>query len=214
MFGRSSVMNIERNYSNNISMRGLSGNGGKSALNRFKQYIFNKLPNKTFTEEGNIKRWNLWSDRMSRPAENRMIMGGTAIVMQPAIDYFNPRTDEETRTVSMFKDIAKIGIGTGSGIIVRGSMFKLVNKMTEIDGNKNYSKWLLPSKKWVEKMISKPQMLANYRNAISTGTAILVMLFTNFAVDLPLTLLTTNYLVDMYKKHKKDNQDTKEVLYG
>ena len=70
---------------------------------------------------------------LSNPAKNRLIMGATALLTQPAIDYYNHRVDDETRTVSRNRTIAKILAGTTVGIAVRGSCYKLVEKMTNLN---------------------------------------------------------------------------------
>ena len=51
--------------------------------------------------------------------------------------------------------------------------------MTNINGTTKFSKSLLP-KKYIEEIAKEPKFLENYRSALSTATAILVMLVTNF----------------------------------
>lgn len=82
---------------------------------------------------------------MSRPAENRGIMGATALLTQPAIDASNHKVDKETRRVSVNRTIAKIIAGTGVGMfVVRGPIYKGILSMTNIKGNSKFSKALLP----------------------------------------------------------------------
>ena len=110
-----------------------------------------------------------------------------------AIDYYNHRVDEETRTVSRNRTIAKILAGTAVGALVRGSCFKLIEKTTDIKSKKKFGKSLLPADKDLLKEFSKfAEKLSNYRNALSTFAAIVVMCFTNFLLDAPLTAILTN----------------------
>ena len=203
LLGRS-VMYIQPNY-NNISMTGVpSASGSKSSFSRFKdrikQSIIDAIPGSTFKDNSRIvDRWKKFDERMSRPAENRLIMGVTALATQPAIDYYNPRVNKDTRTVSRNRTIAKIVAGTGVGILVRGSCYKLIENMTDIGGKSKFSKSLIP-KKYISEIAENSTFLKNHRNALSMGVAILAMCFTNFLLDAPLTVFLTNRLNDKTKK--------------
>ena len=137
-------------------------------------------------------------------------MGATAIVTQPLIDINNKKVDEETRRISRNRTIAKILVGTGVGICIRGSCYELVQKMTNLEGKSKFSKRLLPNA-YIKEFIEKPKFLKNYRSALSTALAILVMSVTNFVIDAPLTAILTNKL-----NAKNAPQKTKEkgVIYG
>ncbi len=165
----------------------------KSAWEKFREKIGQKLldavPEKTLGD-GSSKTDKL-DILLSRPDVNRLIMGTTALLTQPAIDYYNHRVDEETRLVSRNRTIAKILAGTTVGIIVRGFCYQAVDKMTNLSGTKKYSKWLVPEQ-WVKKFANNPKQLRTYKNALSTGIALCVMLFTNFLIDAPLTVFLTN----------------------
>ena len=205
------------NSNDNISMH---GKNRFPAWQRFKKRVYQKildtLPNATYNDTPEtLKKIKRIDDKISRPAENRAIMGVTAILTQPAIDAYNPRADEETRRMSMIKDISKITVGTCVGIVVRGSVYKLVEKMTDITGKEKYSKYLLPkSNKHLESFIEQEKFLKNYRSALSTGIALLAMCITNFAIDMPLTLILTNLLNEKTKKYTaKPTEQNKEVSY-
>ena len=191
-----SVMYIQPNY-NNISMNGspsaFGKNGGwKNFKNRIKQSIIDAIPQSTFKDGAKrVENWKKVDEIMSRPAENRLIMGATAIITQPTIDYYNHRVDKETRTVSRNRTIAKIIAGTCVGILVRGSCYNLVSKMTNLEGKSKFSKSLIP-KKYISEATANPKLLKNYRTALSTGAAILAMCVTNFVLDAPLTVFLTN----------------------
>ena len=105
---------------NNINMYGAKRNS--NLWNRLKNNLWDKIPNKTFTpNENTLKKLRKYEENMSHPAKNRLIMGATALVTQPTIDYYNKKVDEETRTISRNRTIAKILAGTTVGILVRGA---------------------------------------------------------------------------------------------
>ena len=160
--------------------------------------IFNRLPQYTMGD-GNPDKWNKIADWVSRPAQNRLIMGGTGIVLQPWIDSRNKKVDEETREISRLRTIAKVGIGTCAGILVRQPCYDIVKACTSPEGNKRYSKWLIPKSKLAGLKENNPR-LKNWRVFASTLSALSVMLFTNFLVDAPLTALTTNLFIKNSKK--------------
>ena len=210
-----SVMYIQPISNNEISFcrNPMKPNSWSSFKNSVKQKVFDALPNADFKNPSEaIKKVN---ERISRPAENRAIMGVTAIALQPSIDGSNKKVDEKTRKMSVCRTIAKIVVGTLVGIIVRGSAYSLVKNMTNFNGTGKYSKFLLPSKH-IESLKNNPEFLANYRSALSTATAICAMMFTNFAIDAPLTVKLTNRLTKNLKETSDDTQPKQkmEVKYG
>lgn len=191
-------MYIQSN-SNSVNMKaakpGHSNGKGffKRSINRVKQTVLDAIPNGEIkVDEKLFKKLCDIDKTISRPAENRLVMGTTAIVTQPLIDSCNHKVDKETRVVSRNRTIAKIIAGTLVGIMVRGSSYKLVKNLTKIDSSKKINKLLLPSEKYIKGFVENPKYLENYRSTISTIAAILAMCFTNFAVDAPLTLYLTN----------------------
>jgi hypothetical protein len=209
-------MNINSvNNDYNISMHGKYPNW----VRRVGQWFLDKSPSHTSKEsENSIKNWNKWTYITSDPMWNRGIMGATALLTQPAIDYYNHRVDDETRTVSRNRTVSKIVAGTLVGMfVVRGPVSKLVEKMTNVNGKKDWQKWLLP-KAYVKRMASNPNGLKNYRSALSMGLALAAMCVTNFLLDAPLTIFFTNYLnkkshLKRLKEEQKLNQtdsNTKE----
>ena len=193
-------MYIQQN-SNNVNMYG--SKKIPNFWNRLKNSIWDKIPDKTFTlNEGTIKKIRKYEEQISHPAKNRLIMGATALVTQPTIDYYNHKVDEDTRTISRNRTIAKILAGTSVGILVRGASYSIVEKMTDIKGKKKYSKALLPNKD-LDKLLRNQTFLKNYRSALSTSLAILAMCFTNFLIDAPLTVYLTNKFNDCHKQKKK-----------
>lgn len=201
------IQSINNDY--NVSMYGVPPkNGAKKFWNKIKQKALNTLPNKTFKDgENNVDRWEKVTGYISEPAKNRIIMGASAILTQPVIDYYNHRVDDETRTVSRNRTIAKIVAGTFVGAIVRGFVHKGVIKMTDINGLTKKSQLLLP-KKYINKMRENPVFLKNYQSTISTSLAIIIMsLATNFLLDAPLTMHITNYLNSKSKVCRKDKEE-------
>ena len=183
-----------------------SSGKGSDKWKKIKQYLFDKIPNATLDDAADkLTRRAKFDKWMSKPAENRAIMGVTAMITQPTIDYYNHRVDEETREVARNRTIAKILVGTLVGIVVRGSCYRLVNKMTDLSGKSKNSMALIP-KKFIEDFKNNPKFLENYKSALSTGTAIAAMCFTNFAIDAPLTVWLTNKLIADTKAKKKQQK--------
>lgn len=213
-------MNIQPITDYNISMNGApkgSKGGAKRVWQKIEQKILDILPSKTINEGGtSLKNWNRIDTFLSRPAENRLLIGLTAITTQPAIDYYNHRVDDETRTVSRNRTIAKIAAGTLVGIAVRGSVYNLVKKMTVPTGKGKFSKFLMPSNNFLYNYVIKNKdNLNKYRGAVSTFASLLVMSITNFALDAPLTVYFTNKLnakSNLPEKNKTKN--VKEGLYA
>ena len=197
-----SVMNVQSNYINNnynVSMQGKSKPNGKffsrikNKMEKFEQKVLDKLPEREIkSDENTLNKKRKFDSFISRPAVNRLIMGVTAILFQPAIDYYNHRVDEETRTVSRNRTIAKIIAGTLVGMAVRGSSYHLIKKMTNPEGIKKVHKFFLPKDYVEQNLVSGSKELDNYRSALSTITALVAMVFTNFAIDAPATVYLTN----------------------
>lgn len=206
-------MNINDNQNYNISMRGKNFNDW---INRLKQGVLNKTPEITYKNKLDTKKLNKIEHIISRPDVNRAIMGVSAIITQPAIDYYNHKVDDETREVAKNRTIAKIGVGTTVGVfLVRGPIYTLIKKCTDVVGNKKYSKMLLP-KEYMEKLIKNPQTLNNYRSALSMLLSLGIMFFTNFLIDAPLTIYFTNKLNKRSEKmgKLKPRSNEKEVRNG
>ena len=178
-------MNIQPIQNNNISM-------GKRSLG---QRIWDAIPQHTQSESAKkLEQWKKIDEFISRPAENRGIMGATALLTQPAIDYYNNKVDEETRRVARNRTIAKIIAGASVGMfVVRGPIYKLITKMTDINGKSRFSKSLLPQK-YLTEIGKNEKFLKNYRSALSMAIALVAMCFTNFALDAPFTIFLTNML--------------------
>lgn len=204
------------NSNNNVSMQ---GNWWRSLKDKIGQKTIDMFSEHTAKDSARLRHLrNKSNDFMSNPMWNRGIMGATALVTQPAIDYYNHRVDEETRTVSRNRTISKIVAGTLVGMfVVRGPIYKVIESMTNIKGNSKYSKKFLP-KKFLKELSSNEAFLKNYRSTIAMLIALVAMSVTNILLDAPLTIFFTNLLNDRSKALKnraiaqksQDNYSKKE----
>ena len=208
------LVNFDMNHSYLSQNPSFNGKGGNNGIwNKFKQCIINTIPEKVFGD--NVEKWDKFNNFMAKPAENRAIMGGVALITQPGIDYYNHRVDEETREVSRNRTIAKILAGTTVGILVRELCYRFINSTTNPDKPTKFSQRLLP-KKYIKDLLENPNHLKNYRNALSTIVALGIMTFTNFLLDAPLTVYLTNKFNEYNKSsvkqtEKLEKQDESEV---
>ena len=189
-------MNIDSmNCNYNVPMQGKNLNWFKRQIKRAGQWFLDMSPSHTTKDTPNSPdKWNKINNICSNPMWNRGIMGATALATQPWIDYYNHRVDDETRTVSRNRTIAKICAGTLVGMfVVRGPIYKIVEKLTDINGTKSYSKALLP-KNFLSELRQHDNYVKNYRSAIAMALALIAMSVTNFILDAPLTTFFTNYL--------------------
>lgn len=206
-------MYIQSNY-DNVNMCG--SNKNSKFWQRLKQKTLDKLPECTFNDNGKIDKWNKIDGFLSHPAENRLIMGATALLTQPAIDYYNHKVDEETREVAKNRTLAKILAGTAVGMLVRGSSYEIIKKMTDVRGKgkgnpkSKFCRAFLP-KEHYRSLAKNPRLLKNYRNALSTSMAILAMCITNFAIDAPLTVFLTNYFNEKHAQKAMKNTERRTL---
>lgn len=146
--------------------------------------------------------------KLSTPA-NRFFLGATALSIQPWIDLNNKDVDEETRKMSCVRTIAKIVVGTTTGILVRMGCIGLMKKFTRTPeelknlGKKatEYSTALIPTHISYEKFSEAKRLLQKHRNALGSFIAIAVMMIT----DPPLSKLLTNFLNKRRKIAEQNN---------
>lgn len=175
--------------------------------------MFNKIPQRTVEGEKAIYRIDKIGKIISSP-QNRLIMGVTALASQPFIDLNNKEVDENTRIVSCSKTLAKIISGTATGVLIRHLAIKLAEQMSRTpeelaegkvkELTKFNTLFSTPNLK-----PHKPEYYKQYRNFVGTAIGIGVMLFTNFALDLPLTNMLTNFFVKKFK-HSNGQPPVKE----
>jgi len=172
--------------------------------------LISSIPKTTVSSKRAIRTINWVGEKFSSP-ENRLILGVTALMTQPFIDANNKKVDEETRKVSIARTVAKIIAGTFTGYFVRAGCIKLIDAMTKLPSEVNPKTF---GGKW--RMLFTPDAaktgvlkdLKQYKNAIGTILALVVMLFTNFLIDAPLTKYLTNLFTDKINKHQKGQGGT------
>lgn len=136
--------------------------------------------------------------------EQRLALGATALATQPFIDLNNKNVDEKTRSISVARTLAKIIAGTIVGVAVRKGAIEGIKHC------KDY-KFLVPGKdvigKASEEILNK--RMSNYTKAVGTLAATVMMIFTNFAIDAPLTRYLTgkfhNYIVGAKQSKESEN---------
>ena len=173
----------------------VSKNNNNSLFCSVKRRIFGLIPN--FSPIDNPEKCNRFGTIINRPHINRGIMGATALLSQPFIDYFNPKVDEETAAVSTCRTIGKVVAGTSVGMGVRWLCYRGIDFLTSED--KDAPKWkrrLMPSQN-IEKSISKKNIdwFKNYKSTLATIAGLSVMLLTNVALDVPFTNWISSKLI-------------------
>ena len=163
------------------------------------QRVLNLFPSKVYSDTKSINLINKAGEKISS-AEQRLILGASALLSQPFIDAHNNNVDEDTRKVSVARTIAKIIAGTTTGFLIRKGCIKGIEALSQYEG-KNLSKlntFFTPE--GIKCFV--PDEFVQYRNAMGTIVALIVMTFTNFFIDAPLTKFLTNILVK--KQEGKD----------
>lgn len=177
--------------------------GISGTLRSAKQRAMNAVPNMELS--GNTNWINKAGEKISS-AEQRLILGASALMSQPFIDAHNRNVDEKTRKVSVARTIAKIIAGTATGFAIRKGCIKAIKAMSQ-PKLPNTPKW---KTFFTPKDITKTNTDAfmQYRNAMGTVVALVVMMFTNFLIDAPLTKFLTNKLIS--KQESKASAVQKE----
>jgi hypothetical protein len=165
--------------------------GISSTCRNIKQQALSALPNVELS--GNVNWIGDAGEKISS-AEQRLILGASALMSQPFIDAHNKNVDEKTRKVSVARTIAKIIAGTLTGFAIRKGCIKGIKAMSQPRGQ-NVPKW---KSLFTPKDVTKTdtEAFAQYRNAMGTVVALVVMMFTNFLIDAPLTKFLTNKMID------------------
>lgn len=174
----------------------------KRAANAYRSIKSNALglfPNAEYSNERVINGIKKAGTNISS-AEQRLILGASALVSQPFIDGHNRNVDEETRKVSVARTIAKIVAGTLTGFVIRKACIKGIEAFSQIKGEGvPYFKTVFTPKGIKN---NKTDEFGQYRNAMGTVVALIVMMFTNFLIDAPLTKFLTNLLVKKQEDKK------------
>ena len=174
-------------------------------IGTFGRRVYNSIPNTVFKKDYWIDKVALMGKKCSS-AEQRLILGVTALVTQPFIDAHNKSGDEETRKVSVARTIGKIIAGTLTGFAIRKGCIKAIGAWSKKAGDVDKAGNLIKLNKLNTfftpkgKLANNPDAFEQYKNALGTIVALVVMMFTNFLIDAPLTKFITNFLIDDGKK--------------
>jgi len=168
----------------------------QKAVTNAEQKFYNTIPDRVFGEKGD--KFFKTVGREISSAENRLILGITALASQPFIDYHNRNIDDETRKVAVCRTVAKIIAGTLTGFAVRKGTIGLIKACSKKPAQ-NVPKW---RSFFVPKDVKNvdTESFTQYQNAIGTFISLGVMLITNFAIDAPLTKFLTNKFTDNLDK--------------
>ena len=168
----------------------LSLNSGINFESSWYDKFFKSIPQK---DVANVAQFNKVGSMLASPHYNRLALGVAAISSQPFMDYFNPKVDRDTAAASAIRTTSKIAVCTTVGFTVRGACYKFVDKFVH-GSEKEGSTLLTPTSILQEKSKElRNAKLKLHKNAMSTVTALGVMLFTNFLLDAPLTTKVSNY---------------------
>lgn len=153
---------------------------------------------KILTKASSINSW-----------QQRLALGASAVILQPAIDMANKDVDKETGRISAIRSLSKALVGATTGIAVRGGSMKIVecalknenlsDKLARITAEDASSLAIDKAKDFIKNQGGAKQ----YASVIGTIAALGIMIFTNFLIDAPLTNILTN------KLNKKQEEKTK-----
>lgn len=166
--------------------------------------VYNRIPSAVIAKNKVIDRVAYIGQKWTSPHQ-RAIMGLTAIVMQPVIDWKNKNVDEKTRKVSVARTFAKIIAGTATGVALRYGFIKGIKALSrpasEIPKDaKPFVKKLMHSLTPNNLNPNDKDALEQYRNAMGTILSLVAMVFTNFLIDAPLTKFLTNKFIALQEK--------------
>ena len=169
-----------------------------------------------------------WLGENCTSAKQKLITGGSGLLIQPVIDINNKEVDEKTRKTSCAKTISRAIIGTTTGVLIREACIKVIGSFTKtkaivkqevkkqaaksgakvkpLNKDINLKPWqqcLLPESMKNSQKIAE---IKKYRGALGTFAALGIMLFTNFLIDAPVTSwLTNNVFSPLLNKDKGGN---------
>lgn len=180
----------------------------KRGTNSVKQTFYNCIPNKVLEKDTYVNAVNWIGKEISSP-ENRLILGVTALMSQPFIDANNKAVDEQTRKVSVCRTIAKIIAGTFTGVLIRYGCIKSIKAFSKLPTSLDKNN--MPVKLNSLNTFFSPKNAQSdvtdaykqYQNAFGTIASLVVMTFTNFLLDVPIT----KYLTNKFIKHAQGGKN-------
>ena len=113
--------------------------GAASIYRGAKQKGLDVVPESVYSNDRVIKGIKKTGEKISS-AEQRLILGASALMSQPFIDWNNKNVDEKTRKVSVARTVAKIIAGTLTGYYIRKGCIKGIKALSQIPGE-NVPKW-------------------------------------------------------------------------
>lgn len=181
-----------------MNIRSVSNFASKLTGLDIRRRIFNYIPNMTVNSEELVGKIGTI---LSRPDVGRAILGVTAMGTQPFIDYYNPRVDRDTATVSTCRTVGKILAGTTVGCIVRSACYYGSRALTNTNaGAKPWQKFLLPPETMIQYLSKRnPDWIKNYRSSLALIAGLAAMLVTNVVLDVPFTNLISKKLIDKFR---------------
>ena len=111
----------------------------------------------------------------------RLAIGGTGLVLRPAIDLMNPDVDKETRTYSATKTAVKVAITVFNGVLTRIAAEK-------------FGHWLV--KEGIIKAINKNVEAKAFADGVALATSFIATVITTFTLDIPLINGGLNFALD------------------
>lgn len=178
------------------------------------QKIASVVPSMTVANEKATHAIEYIGEHLSAP-HNRLILGVSALMSQPFIDLSNKKVDEKTRKVSAARTVAKIIAGTLTGVAIRSGCIHGINAMSKLPEELADTTKFKALRMLFTPDVAKLGVLKNlkhYKNALGTIVSLVVMVFTNFLIDAPLTKFLTNLFIDKINKNdaKKNNSQDKQ----
>lgn len=132
-------------------------------------------------------------------AQLRLYLGVTALGTKSSIDYLtNKKLDKDTRKYSLIKTIAKIVIGTTTGVLVRKAGLEIGKKLTS-KACKNF-RIAVPYTKQADKKV--------FIEGVSNSLAFVATVISTICLDVP---LINKVLSQVGKKPKSENKQMDEV---
>ncbi len=181
-----------------------------SSIGKSVKSAYNRMPS-VVVKKDNIINGVAYIGRKWTSPQQRLILGATAIVMQPYIDWKNKHVDDKTRKVSVARTCAKIIAGTATGFALRYGFIKGIKAfskpLSEVPKDakpfaKKMMTWLTPKNMDPNDM----DALDQYRNAMGTIWSLVAMVFTNFLIDAPLTKFLTNKFIAHQQKTEQKGE--------
>lgn len=173
-----------------------------------------------------------WIGRKLSSPHQRALQGVAALAIQPIIEYKNKDVDDDTRAVATARIIGKVFSGVLVGVIVRAGCIALMGRFAKtpsadefarlaqegaVKGKKFLDNLLAPSVKKVKELINNQgknldDIYSDHRKGMGTLIGTLVGMYTNFAVDVPITEWMTDKLTPvMQKKIENDNKKAGKI---